>query len=49
MESTDTMSMRLIGIVSLRDLLRPSGQVFHEEFSRERLRGVATGKLSATR
>lgn len=46
-ESTDTM--RLIGIVSLRDLLRPSGQVFHEEFSRERLRGSTTAKLSATR
>ncbi len=36
-ESLDTM--RLVGIVSLRDLLRPSGQVFHEEFRRERLRG----------
>ncbi len=36
-ESLDTM--RLVGIVSLRDLLQPSGQVFHEEFRRERLRG----------
>jgi len=33
-------SMRLVGIVSLRDLLRPSRNVFHEETHRERLRGV---------
>jgi len=33
-------SMRLAGIVSLRDLLRPSRNVFHEETHRERLRGV---------
>lgn len=33
-------TMRLVGIVSLRDLLRPSGEVFHEESRRERLRGV---------
>ncbi|SOZ15352.1 Cl-channel, voltage gated [Cupriavidus taiwanensis] len=38
-ESVDTM--RLAGIVSLRDLLRPSGNVFHEESRRERLRGRA--------
>ncbi|WP_137928497.1 chloride channel protein [Cupriavidus sp. 2SB] len=34
-------SMRLVGMVSLRDLLAPSGDVLHEETSRERLRGVA--------
>lgn len=34
-------TMRLAGIVSLRDLLRPSGSVFHEESRRERLRGRA--------
>ncbi|AMR77059.1 chloride channel protein [Cupriavidus nantongensis] len=38
-ESVETM--RLAGIVSLRDLLRPSGHVFHEESRRERLRGRA--------
>ncbi|SOY56865.1 Cl-channel, voltage gated [Cupriavidus taiwanensis] len=38
-ESVETM--RLAGIVSLRDLLRPSGSVFHEESRRERLRGRA--------
>ncbi|SOZ99937.1 Cl-channel, voltage gated [Cupriavidus taiwanensis] len=38
-ESVETM--RLAGIVSLRDLLRPSGNVFHEESRRERLRGRA--------
>lgn len=31
--------MRLAGILSLRDLLRPSGHVHHEESRRERLRG----------
>ncbi|WP_454710226.1 chloride channel protein [Cupriavidus nantongensis] len=36
-----TATMRLAGIVSLRDLLRPSGSVFHEESRRERLRGRA--------
>ncbi|MGO4327431.1 chloride channel protein [Cupriavidus sp. 2TAF22] len=39
----DLESMRLVGVVSLRDLLRPSGQVLHEETQRERLRGVAAG------
>ncbi|WP_316153269.1 chloride channel protein [Cupriavidus sp. BIC8F] len=38
-ESAETM--RLAGILSLRDLLRPSGSVFHEESRRERLRGRA--------
>ncbi|MCY1258742.1 Voltage-gated ClC-type chloride channel ClcB [compost metagenome] len=38
-ESAETM--RLAGILSLRDLLRPSGSVFHEESRRERLRGGA--------
>lgn len=38
-ESHETM--KLVGIVSLRDLLRPSGHVFHEESRRERLRGAA--------
>ncbi|WP_427312681.1 chloride channel protein [Cupriavidus sp. H39] len=38
-ESVETM--RLAGIVSLRDLLRPTGSVFHEESRRERLRGRA--------
>lgn len=37
----DLDSMRLVGVVSLRDLLRPSGQVLHEETRRERLRGAA--------
>ncbi|MDF3886258.1 chloride channel protein [Cupriavidus basilensis] len=37
----DPDSMRLVGVVSLRDLLRPSGQVLHEETRRERLRGAA--------
>ncbi|MGO4808966.1 chloride channel protein [Cupriavidus sp. 2MCAB6] len=37
----DPESMRLVGVVSLRDLLRPSGQVLHEETRRERLRGAA--------
>ena len=32
-------SMRLVGIVSLRDLLAPSEQALHEETHRERLRG----------
>ncbi|AGW89073.1 MULTISPECIES: chloride channel protein [Cupriavidus] len=36
-ESVETM--RLAGILSLRDLLRPSGHVHHEESRRERLRG----------
>ncbi|WP_420995474.1 chloride channel protein [Cupriavidus sp. 30B13] len=35
----DAASMRLVGVLSLRDLLRPSGQVLHEETQRERLRG----------
>ena len=34
-------TMRLIGIVSLRDLLAPSGHVLNEETRRERLRGAA--------
>lgn len=38
-ESVETM--RLVGILSLRDLLRPSGHVYHEESRRERLRGRA--------
>ncbi|RZT42949.1 chloride channel protein [Cupriavidus agavae] len=33
-------SMRLVGMVSLRDLLAPSGDVLHEETRRERLRGA---------
>ncbi|MCY0857995.1 chloride channel protein [Cupriavidus sp. D39] len=37
----DLDSMRLVGVVSLRDLLGPSGQVLHEETRRERLRGAA--------
>ncbi|WP_439684615.1 CBS domain [Cupriavidus oxalaticus] len=36
-------SMRLAGIVSLRDLLRASSQVHHEEARRERLRGRVVG------
>jgi H+/Cl- antiporter ClcA len=34
----DMNSMRLIGIVSLRDLLKPSGSIFQEETVREKLR-----------
>jgi hypothetical protein len=33
-------TMRIVGIVSLRDLLAPSGHVMHEETRRERLRGA---------
>nr|WP_315592491.1 chloride channel protein [uncultured Cupriavidus sp.] len=33
-------SMQLIGIVSLRDLLAPSGHLLHEETRREKLRGT---------
>lgn len=33
-------TMRLVGIVSLRDLLAPSGHLLHEETRRERLRGA---------
>ena len=38
-DSLDTM--RLVGIVSLRDLLAPSEHALHEETHRERLRGAA--------
>jgi CBS domain-containing protein len=41
----DEATMRLIGILSLRDLLAPSGHVLHEETQRERLRGMATRAL----
>ncbi len=34
-------AMRLVGIVSLRDLLAPSEHALHEETHRERLRGAA--------
>ncbi|MFJ5383504.1 chloride channel protein, partial [Cupriavidus sp. CER94] len=34
------VSMRLVGIVSLRDLLAPSEHALHEETHRERLRGA---------
>lgn len=40
-------SMRIVGIVSLRDLLAPSGHVMHEETRRERLRGAAAGARAA--
>ncbi|WP_454720280.1 MULTISPECIES: chloride channel protein [Cupriavidus] len=36
----DAVSMRLVGVVSLRDLLHPSRQVLDEETRRERLRGA---------
>ncbi|WP_020205636.1 chloride channel protein [Cupriavidus sp. WS] len=39
----DAESMRLVGVVSLRDLLHPSGQVLDEETRRERLRGAGRG------
>lgn len=42
-------SMRLVGIVSLRDLLAPSGHLLHEETRREKLRGTPVplaGKVS---
>jgi hypothetical protein len=38
-------TMRLVGVLSLRDLLAPSGHVLHEETRRERLRGMATRAL----
>jgi len=41
----DEATMRLMGILSLRDLLAPSGHVLHEETRRERLRGMATRAL----
>ena len=38
-------SMRLVGIVSLRDLLAPSEHALHEETHRERLRGAARAPM----
>ena len=43
----DARSMRLAGIVSLRDLLRPSRHLWLEETQRERLRGGGGGSASA--